>query len=58
MKNIARYVGFVALALVILPPLAFMLQMMGNESLMKGLMLAGTIAWFVTAPLWLRAGDH
>ncbi|MGH8021118.1 MAG: hypothetical protein ACREIA_23130 [Opitutaceae bacterium] len=58
MKDIARYIGCVALGLVIVPPLAFMLQMMGDESLVKGLMLAGTIAWFVTAPIWMRPGGQ
>jgi hypothetical protein len=58
MKTIARTIGFVALGLVILPPLAFMLQWLTNETLLKGLMLAGTVSWFVTAPMWLRSGDH
>ena len=58
MKNIARYIGYVALGVVIVPPLAFMFQMMGNEALVKGLMLAGTITWFATAPIWMRSGDH
>lgn len=58
MKNILRIIGALALGLVILPPLAYMLQMMTDESLLKGLMLGGTLAWFVTAPMWMRSGDH
>ncbi len=58
MKDIARYLGYLALGFVIVPPLAFMLQMMGNEALVKGLMLGGTIAWFVTAPVWMRPEDQ
>ena len=54
MKTIACSLGAVALALVILPPLLFMTHALTDEALMKGLMLAGTLLWFVTAPVWMR----
>ena len=53
MKLLSRIAALLALALVILPPLGFMLKRHGDLSLMKTLMLVGTVLWFVAAPLWM-----
>lgn len=53
MKLVSRIAALLALALVILPPLGFMLKLHGDLSLMKTLMLVGTVLWFVAAPLWM-----
>lgn len=58
MRKIAQLVGLIALGLVIVPPLAFMLHVLTNETLLKVLMLIGTIMWFVTAPIWMRSAEH
>ncbi len=55
MKPLARALAFCALALVILPPVAFMFRAFTDEAVMKILMLVGTVLWFSAAPLWLRA---
>lgn len=54
MKLLSRLVALFALALVILPPLGFMFKLTADQSLMKTLMLVGTVLWFVAAPLWMR----
>lgn len=55
MKSLARLVALFALVLVIAPPLAFFLRAFTDESLMKTLMLGGTVLWFISAPVWLRS---
>lgn len=54
MKAIALPLGLLALVGSILPPILFMLGMMGHEP-MKHLMLASTLVWFVTAPMWMKS---
>ena len=58
MKSLARLVALFALVLVIAPPLAFFLRALTDESLMKTLMLAGTVLWFISAPVWLRSAKN
>ena len=55
MKSLAPFLGPIALAGTIVPPLLFLLQLLG-EVPMKSIMLASAILWFVSAPLWLRGG--
>lgn len=60
MKTAAIILSLIALALTIVPPLLFLtggLAGDGAESLMKTLMMAGTVLWFATAPLWMRRED-
>jgi hypothetical protein len=57
MKSLASILGPLALAGTIVPPLLFLLQLMG-EVPMKWIMLASAILWFVSAPFWLRGGTE
>jgi hypothetical protein len=56
MKSLLPAISLLGLALVIAPPLVYLIG--GSDVLTKStmttLMLIGTIAWFVTAPLWMR----
>jgi len=52
-KRAARLVSLVALVATIAPPLLFFTDHMGLDA-MKLWMLAATIAWFASAPLWMR----
>lgn len=54
MKTIAMPLGLLALAGSIVPPILFMLGLLGQEP-MKQLMLASTVVWFVTAPMWMKS---
>jgi len=53
MKALARAVSGVALVGILLPPL---LYLAGRSELgaAQGWMLAATVAWFVSAPLWMN----
>lgn len=57
MTHVARLLGLLALAGTLVPPVLFLFRMIG-EGPMKALMLASTVVWFVTAPLWMKGGDH
>lgn len=57
MTAIARLLGILALAGTLVPPLLFLFRAIG-EGPMKALMLVSTLVWFVTAPLWMKGGDH
>jgi hypothetical protein len=54
MKNIAMFVGVASLALVIGPPVLFMIDSIKELDTVKNLMLAATLVWFITAPLWMK----
>ncbi len=54
MKKLAMYVSYASLALVIIPPVLFMTHSLTDLDTVKNLMLAATLAWFVTAPLWMK----
>jgi hypothetical protein len=45
--------SFVALAMLIVPPVGVYLQKMDLETC-KQWMFAATVLWFVTAPLWMK----
>jgi len=53
----AKVLGLLALAGTIVPPVLFLVKSM-NEEPMKMIMLVSTVVWFVTAPLWMKGGDH
>jgi hypothetical protein len=54
MKKIAMFVGYASLALVIGPPILFMTKSIQDLNTVKNLMLAATLVWFVTAPIWME----
>ncbi|MFY7817988.1 MAG: hypothetical protein ACOVRB_06440 [Akkermansiaceae bacterium] len=54
MKKIAMFVGYASLALVIGPPVLFMTGSLKDLDTVKNLMLAATLVWFVTAPVWMK----
>lgn len=54
MKKIAMFVGYASLALVICPPILFMTKSLQDLDTVKNLMLAATLVWFVTAPIWME----
>jgi len=56
MTPIAKILGLLALVGTILPPVLFLLKVMG-EGPMKLIMLLSTVVWFATAPLWMKGGD-
>jgi len=57
MKTLARLVSLMALLGTIAPSL---LHLMGRLDLraVQGWMLAATVAWFASAPLWMGAGEN
>jgi hypothetical protein len=57
MKSIARIVAPLSLAATIVPPLLFLLKVMPIEP-MKITMLIAAIAWFATAPFWLKGAEE
>jgi hypothetical protein len=50
---IAKPVSALGLALIVIAPLLFAVGRM-EAGLMNGLLLAGTVAWFVSAPFWVK----
>lgn len=60
MKTAATILSLIALALTLVPPLLFLtggLPGDDTDSYMKNLMMAGTVLWFATAPVWMRRED-
>lgn len=53
----AKVLGLLALAGTIVPPVLFLMKNLSEEP-MKMIMLVSTVVWFVTAPLWMKGGDH
>ena len=47
-----KLISFVALAAAIVPCLLFFAGMV-NHDIVKTIALLGTVAWFVTTPLWM-----
>ena len=54
MKKVAMFIGYASLALVIGPPVLFMTDSIKELDTVKNLMLAATLVWFVTAPVWMK----
>jgi hypothetical protein len=54
MKSIVLPIGALALLGTIVPPVLFMLHMIA-ETPMKNIMLVSCLAWFVTAPMWMKS---
>ena len=53
MKTLLPIVSYLGLALVIVPPLAYLAAAM-DKSVMSSVMLAGTIVWFASVPFWMN----
>jgi hypothetical protein len=56
MKRILPFVSLLGLILVIGSALWYLFGSMDKES-MKVLMLAGTVIWFVSVPLWMDRNE-
>lgn len=56
MKPLAKAVGLLALATMFVVPLLRAFQIL-EEPPMKVALLLATVAWFATAPFWLKGGD-
>ena len=56
MRAFAKSIGFLSLAATIVPSALFMLKFMPIEQV-RWFMLAGTVGWFATAPLWMNADE-
>ncbi|MFO1064984.1 MAG: hypothetical protein U0892_14060 [Pirellulales bacterium] len=54
MKRIAMIIGITALVGTILPPTLFMFHRLDLVT-MQWIMLICCIAWFATAPLWMKS---
>ena len=57
MTQVAKILGLLSLAGTIVPPLLYLFRAMA-EAPMKAIMLLSTVVWFVTAPFWMKGGDH
>jgi hypothetical protein len=55
MNAIAKFLAPLALVGTILPPVLFLFKMV-NEGTMKLTMLIAAVAWFATAPFWMKGG--
>jgi len=54
MKSIALPIGALSLLGTILPPVLFLLNKIESDP-MKNIMLVSCLAWFVTAPMWMKS---
>ncbi|MGA0039791.1 MAG: hypothetical protein ACO3NZ_08085 [Pirellulales bacterium] len=54
MKKLAMVIGLASLAGTIVPPALFMMNKMPHTT-MQQVMLVSAVAWFVTAPVWMKA---
>lgn len=57
LPQVAKTLGLLALAGTIVPPVLFLTKSLAIEP-MKIIMLISMVVWFVTAPLWMKAGDQ
>lgn len=54
MKRLAMIIGLAALAGTIVPPALVMAKVI-PEGTMRTVMLISAMAWFTTAPVWMKA---
>ena len=55
-KNViilSKPISWVSLMLIVVPPVLYFTDSVSADMMMK-LLLAGTLVWFGTAPLWMR----
>lgn len=57
MNSVAKILAPLALVGTILPPVLFLFSMVG-EGTMKLTMLIAAVAWFATAPFWMKGGSE
>ena len=58
MKNMLKILSYIALLLTIIPAFLTLAGVI-DDTTYKTLMLAGTIGWFLTAPLWIfKENNH
>ena len=57
MNALAKILAPLALVATVLPPVLFLLKVMG-EGPMKATLLVATIVWFAFAPLWMKGGSQ
>ena len=53
MKMIAQILSWTSLVVLIVPSVLFLAGKMSSLDQVKWVMLAATVFWFVTAPLWM-----
>ncbi len=53
MNTIAKPIGLLSLVGTIVPPLLFMFHKLESGP-MQSIMLISCIAWFITAPMWMK----
>jgi hypothetical protein len=56
MKTALKLISFVALGLVIVPPLLYLAGSLAKAPMIS-LMLVGTLVWFASVPWWMGAGE-
>ena len=57
MNSVAKVLAPLALAATLLPPVFYLLKIMGEGS-MKLTMLVAAIVWFAAAPFWMKGGSE
>ncbi len=57
MNAVAKILAPLALVATLLPPLLYLFKAM-SEGSMKLTMLVGAIAWFASAPFWMKGGSE
>jgi hypothetical protein len=57
LTRFSKVLGLLSLAGTIVPPVLFLTKSLALEP-MKLIMLVSMVVWFVTAPLWMKGGDH
>lgn len=57
MRTAAKFIAPLALVATILPPVLLFFKTMGPD-MMKATMLVAAIAWFATAPFWMKGGNE
>ena len=57
MNALAKVLAPLALLATVLPPVLFLLKVMG-EGPMKATLLVATVVWFAFAPLWMKGGSQ
>ena len=57
MKTLSKILGPLALGLTIVPAILFASHTI-DDALLKGLMLAGCVLWFVAAPKFMSGGSE
>jgi len=52
-KSIVQVVSYLSLVVLVMPSVLFLTGTVVSQDQVKHLMLASTIVWFVSAPLWM-----